>query len=60
MAYTQSFNVEFDDTLLSYQSHTNPRHNGSKLVAKEVPVEEINKWLEGYGHYRPESIMAPY
>ena len=41
MAYTQSFNVEFDDTLLSYQSHTNPRHNGSKLVAKE-----INKYID--------------
>ncbi len=41
MAYTQSFNVEFDDTLLSYQSYTNPRHNGSKLIAKE-----INKYVD--------------
>ena len=36
MAYTQSFDVEFDDSLLSYKGFTNPRYGGSKLVAKEI------------------------
>ena len=36
MANTQSFDVEFNDSLLSYQGFTNPRYGGSKLIAKSI------------------------
>jgi|9_EtaG_2_1085328.scaffolds.fasta_scaffold07340_2 hypothetical protein len=36
--YTQSFDIEFNDSLLSYQGYTNPRYEGSKLKAKEINV----------------------
>lgn len=36
MANTQSFNVEFNDSLFSYQGYSRPRYEGSKLIAKEI------------------------
>ena len=31
-----------------------------KKAGTATSPKDVNKWLEGYGHYRPESIMAPY
>ena len=46
MAVTQSFNVEFDDSLLDLAGWKNPRYNGSKLTGKE-----INKFTSGDTSY---------
>ena len=47
MAVTQSFSVEFDDSLLDLAGWKNPRYNGSKLTGKKI--NKFNKGDVSYG-----------
>ena len=47
MAVTQSFSVEFDDSLLDLAGWKNPRYDGSKLTGKKI--NKFNKGDVSYG-----------
>ena len=48
MALTQSFDVEFNDSVLDLQGWKNPRHHGSKLIAKKINQLSPPEFSKGF------------